>query len=277
MADWHNKIAEAAAAVRKTTSHEAAIGIVTGTGLGALSSEVSESSRISFSDIPHMASAGVQSHAGDCVAGSIEGVNVFVLEGRLHGYEGHSLEDIVFPVRLLHGLGCSTLILSNAAGGLNPGYQLGDIVAIDDHINLPGLVGHNPLVGPNDDSVGPRFPDMSAPYDAGLLKTAEESADELGLRLHRGVYVMVTGPNLETRAEYRMLRNLGADVVGMSTLPEVVAARHLGMKVVAFSIVTDMCLPDELEEANIERIIATASAAEPKLTSLVKSIVKTIG
>jgi purine-nucleoside phosphorylase len=223
-----------------------------------------------------MGQTSVQSHSGELVAGTLSGTPVFVMEGRLHFYEGHGLDDIVFPVRLLKALGCDTVVLSNAAGGLNPKWKLGDLMMIDDHINLPGLAGVSPLLGPNDDELGPRFPDMSAPYDAGIIKKAMAAAKKQNLQLRKGVYVMVTGPNLETRAEYRMLRNLGADVVGMSTVPEVIAARHLGMKVAAFSILTDMCLPDELEEANIDKIIATAKKAEPKLTKLVKAVVASL-
>lgn len=273
MSEVAERMQEAASAVRVHTRLDARVGIVLGTGLGALGKEVKAEARIPYSRIPHMGRTSVQSHSGELVAGRLGKTPVFVLEGRLHFYEGHSLDDIVFPVRLLKALGCDTVILSNAAGGLNPKWKLGDLMVIDDHINLPGLAGVSPLIGPNDDTLGPRFPDMSAPYDAGLIKKTVAAGKKLKLPLRRGVYVMVTGPNLETRAEYRMLRNLGADVVGMSTVPEVIAARHLGMKVAAFSIVTDMCIPDELEEANIDRIIATAAKAEPKLTRLVKELV----
>lgn len=273
MSDIAAQMQEAAAAVRVHTHLQAKVGIVLGTGLGALAKEVKDATRVSYSQIPHMGRTSVQSHAGELVAGTLGGTPVFVLEGRLHFYEGHKLADIVFPVRLLKALGCETLILSNAAGGLNPDWELGDIMMLDDHINLPGLAGVSPLLGPNDDSMGPRFPDMSAPYDARLIKQAVAVAKKQKLKLRQGVYVMVTGPNLETRAEYRMLRNLGADVVGMSTLPEVIAARHLGMRVAAFSILTDMCIPDELEEASLDKIIATAARAEPKLTKLVMALV----
>lgn len=277
MSNLKDQLESSVGAIRGRTQLNAKVGIVLGTGLGALGKEVKAELRIPFTEIPGMAGATVQSHGGEFVAGTLNGTPVFVLEGRLHFYEGHSLANIVYPARLLHALGCDTLVLSNAAGGLNPDWQLGDLMVIDDHINLPGIVGANPLIGPNDEALGPRFPDMSRPYDPALITAAHEAAKAEGLALRQGVYVMVTGPNLETRAEYRMLRMLGADVVGMSTLPEVVAARHLGMRVVAFSIVTDMCLPDELEEANIEQIIATAGAAEPKLTRLVKRLVGIAG
>lgn len=267
---------ESVRAIRERTKTKAKVGIVLGTGLGALGKEVKAELRVPFSQIPHMASSSAQSHSGEFVAGTLNGTPVYVLEGRLHYYEGHRLSDIVYPVRLLHALGCEVLVLSNAAGGLNAAWALGDLMVIEDHINLPGLVGANPLVGPNDDAVGPRFPDMSRPYDRKLIESAHAAAKATGLALREGVYVMVTGPNLETRAEYRMLRNMGADVVGMSTLPEVVAARHVGMRVVAFSIVTDLCIPETLEEADIDTIIKTASAAEPKLTKLVKQMVGTL-
>jgi purine-nucleoside phosphorylase len=276
MTDLKTQLTEAVAYIRGRSKTEARTGIVLGTGLGGLGKEVKAEVRIPFAEIPHMGKAGVQSHTGEFVIGTLEDKPVFVFEGRLHFYEGHKLADIVFGVRLLKALGCDTLILSNAAGGLNPNWALGDLMLIEDHINLPGICGVNPLVGPNDESLGPRFPDMSRPYDTGLLKAAHAAAAEHSLTLREGVYVMVTGPNLETRAEYRMLRNLGADVVGMSTLPEVVAARHQGMKVVAFSIVTDLCIPETLEEANIETIIKTAAGAEPKLTAIVKSLVKSL-
>jgi len=276
MSELAEMMQEAAEAVRIHTHLSADVGIVLGTGLGALAGEVAAETRVPVTQIPHMARATVQSHGTELIAGKLGGKPVFVMDGRLHCYEGHKLADVVFPVRLLKALGCNMVILSNASGGLNPEFDLGDIMVIDDHINLPGLAGVNPLVGPNDDELGPRFPDMSQPYDRGLIKKAQAAAKKQKLKLRQGVYVMVTGPNLETRAEYRMLRNLGADVVGMSTVPEVIAARHLGMKVAAFSIVTDMCMPDMLEEANIEKIIATAAKAEPKLTKLVGALVASI-
>jgi purine-nucleoside phosphorylase len=267
------QLADAVSAIHGRTKVRARVGIVLGTGLGALGKEVKADARIPFGEIPHMGEAGVQSHSGEFVAGKLNGTDVYVFEGRLHYYEGHELHDIVFPVRLLKALGCDTLILSNAAGGLNLDWQLGDLMLIDDHINLPGLVGVSPLRGPNDDSLGPRFPDLSRPYDIELKARAHEAAAEHGIELREGVYIWVTGPTLETRAEYRMLRNLGADVVGMSTVPEVIAARHMGMRVVAFSICTDMCDPDNLEECDINVIIKTAGEAEPKLTKIVKSLV----
>ena len=273
MPSLKEKLEEAVAAIRVKTKLDAKVGIVLGTGLGALGAEVEAEARIPFNQIPHMGSASVQSHSGEFVAGKLNGKPVFVFEGRLHYYEGHPLQDIVFPAQLLKALGCDVLVLSNAAGGLNPDWQLGDLMLIDDHINLPGLVGASPLIGPNDETLGPRFPDMSRPYDVELKTKAHAAAKANSLSLREGVYVWVTGPTLETRAEYRMLRNMGADVVGMSTVPEVIAARHLGVRVVAFSIVTDLCIPETLEEADIETIIKTAGEAEPKLTAIVKTLV----
>jgi purine-nucleoside phosphorylase len=273
MTNLKQKLEESVRLIHGRTKVRAKVGIVLGTGLGALGKEVKAELRLPFSEIPHMGKTSVQSHGGDFVAGTLSGKPVYVFEGRLHFYEGHSLADIVYPVRLLKALGCDTVILSNAAGGLNLDWKLGDLMLIDDHINLPGLVGTSPLLGPNDESLGPRFPDLSAPYDRGLKKKAHAAAKEHGLSLREGVYVWVTGPTLETRAEYRMLRNLGADVVGMSTVPEVIAARHMGMRVVAFSICTDMCNPDHLEECDINVIIETAGDAEPKLTKIVKTLV----
>lgn len=268
-----DKLDAAVEFLRPRVLTQAKVGIVLGTGLGRLAEDVQVSARVNFDDIPHVAATGVASHKGEFLAGKLNGTNVFVLDGRLHGYEGHAMENIVFPVRLLARLGVKTVVLSNAAGGLNTRWKVGDIMVLNDHINLPGMAGINPLVGPNEDKLGVRFPDMSEPYDRKLVKLAHEIAKTQKLKLREGVYVQVFGPNLETRAEYRFLRNMGADVVGMSTVPEVVAARHMGLKVVAFSILTDMCDPDHLEEANIEKIIATANEAEPKLAKLVKALV----
>jgi purine-nucleoside phosphorylase len=268
-----DKLDAAVEFLRPRVLTQAKVGIVLGTGLGRLAEDVQVSARVNFDDIPHVAATGVASHKGEFLAGKLNGTNVFVLDGRLHGYEGHAMENIVFPVRLLARLGVKTVVLSNAAGGLNTRWKVGDIMVLNDHINLPGMAGINPLVGPNEDKLGVRFPDMSEPYDRKLVKLAHEIAKAQKLKLREGVYVQVFGPNLETRAEYRFLRNMGADVVGMSTVPEVVAARHMGLKVVAFSILTDMCDPDHLEEANIEKIIATANEAEPKLAKLVKALV----
>jgi purine-nucleoside phosphorylase len=196
------------------------------------------------------------------------------MQGRFHRYEGYSLREVTFPVRVMRQLGAHTLIVSNVSGGMNPLWQAGDLVVLADHINL---LGESPLTGPNLDDFGPRFPDMSEPYDRSLQTTAEDAALEQGVPLRRGVYVAVSGPNLETRAEYRMLRALGADIVGMSTVPEVIVARHMDMRVLGLSIITDECLPDALAPADIEEIIRTAMEAEPRLTALIRRILELDG
>ena len=246
------------------------VGIILGTGLGKLAGEIEDACAIEYTDIPHMPVSTVESHAGRLIRGTLDGTDVWALQGRFHRYEGYSLQEVVFPVRLLRSLGVDTLLVSGACGGMNPLWEPGDLVLLDDHINL---LGDSPLVGPNLERLGPRFPDMSEPYDRALQSLALEAALELGLTLRRGVYVAVTGPQLETRAEYRMLRQVGADVVGMSTVPEVIAARHAGMRVMGLSIITDQCLPDALEPADVPAIIRTAMEAEPDLTRLVRTVV----
>jgi purine-nucleoside phosphorylase len=221
---------------------------------------------IEYGEIPNFLKSTATSHRGRLVCGSCNGLPVVAMEGRFHLYEGYPLKEITLPVRVMKAMGARLLILSNACGGMNPNYRCGDIMLIDDHINL---LGDNPLIGINDDRLGPRFPDMSAPYDAPLIDTALAVARREDIIAHRGVFVAVPGPNLETRAEYRFLRMIGADVVGMSTVPETIVAVHEAMRVVGFSVITDMCLPDALEAADVAKIIATANATEPKLTKLV--------
>jgi len=264
------RAAEAVAAVRARSAFEPRVGIVLGTGLGGLAGEIDVEAALDYRDIPGFPEPTVESHAGRLILGTIAGTAVAALQGRLHRYEGHVLDDVVFPVRVLRRLGATTLLVSGACGGINPAWGEGDLVLLDDHINL---MGENPLIGPNDDAWGPRFPDMSEPYDRALQKLALAAAAELGIVLRRGVYAAVTGPNLETRAEYRMLRTVGADVVGMSTVPEVIVARHMGMRVLGVSIVTDLCDPDALEVADIERILDIAKNAEPHLTRLLGAVV----
>src|SRR5437773_4031293 len=247
-------------AVRARTKLVPDVAIILGTGLGGLAEEVGVEVRIPYGEIPGFPLSTVESHAGQLLVGSLSGKRVVAMQGRFHRYEGYTLARITFPVRVLHALGAATLVVSNACGGMNPLWGPGDLVLLSDHINL---LGDNPLVGPNDDRLGPRFPDMSAPYDPGLRALARAVALELGIVLREGVYVAVAGPNLETRAEYRMLRAAGADVVGMSTVPEVIVAGHQGMRTIGISIITDQCLPDALEPADIGRIIATAGRAEP--------------
>jgi purine-nucleoside phosphorylase len=247
------------------------VGIVLGTGLGALAAEIDAQAVIPYPSIPHFPRSTVESHRGQLVCGTLAGRSVMAMEGRFHLYEGYTAAQVTFPIRVMQVMGCRTLIVSNAAGGMNPMHSKGDIVVIDDHINLLGV---NPLIGPNDERLGPRFTDMIEPYDRGLQDLALRAALEANVVAHRGVYVAVTGPNLETRAEYRFLRGIGADVVGMSTVPEVLVAVHAGMKVLGFSIVTDLCLPDALEPVKIEHILAVAAEAEGKLRTIVKMVLE---
>lgn len=265
------RLSAAVAAIRARTALVPEVAIILGTGLGALADEIDVETAIPYEELPHFPLSTVETHTGRLLFGRLGGRSVAAMQGRFHRYEGYSLQEVTFPVRVLRLLGAETLLVSNAAGGMNPLWDPGDLVLIDDHINL---LGENPLTGPNLDELGPRFPDMSEPYDRQLQALAEAVALELGIPLRRGVYVAVAGPNLETRAEYRMLRGLGADVVGMSTVPEVIVARHAGMRVLGVSIITDACLPDALEPVDIQTIIRTAGEAEPKLTRLFRTLVE---
>jgi purine-nucleoside phosphorylase len=247
------------------------VAVVLGTGLGALAEQIETEVIVDYADIPNFPLSTVESHAGRLLCGTLGGRTVVAMQGRFHRYEGYSLQQVTFPIRVLRALGASALVVSNACGGMNPLWAPGDLMLIADHINL---LGDNPLIGPNDDSLGPRFPDMSDPYDAGLRAIAREVARTQGITLREGVYVAVQGPNLETRAEYRLLRQIGADVVGMSTVPEVIVAVHGGMKVLGLSIITDACLPDALKPAAVEDIIAVARKAEPQLTALVQGVLE---
>jgi len=265
------RIGAAVRVIRQRFAGTPDVAIVLGTGLGELASRIETRAVIDYGDIPGFPLSTVESHAGRLLCGTLGGKAVVAMQGRFHRYEGYTLQQVTFPIRVLRALGATTLVVSNACGGMNPLWAPGDLMLISDHINL---LGDNPLVGPNDDSLGPRFPDMSDPYDAALRALAREAALERGIALREGVYVAVTGPNLETRAEYRMLRALGADVVGMSTVPEVIVAVHGGMRVLGFSIITDQCLPDALEPTSVEKIIAVARETEPKLTDLVTAVVE---
>ncbi len=255
----------AADAVRARSALAPEFGIILGTGLGSLGSSIAVEAEIPYEEIPGFPASSVESHAGKLLLGTLAGRRVAALQGRFHRYEGYTLQQVTFPVRVLRALGAGSLVVSAAVGGMNPLWRLGDVMLVADHINL---MGDSPLIGPNDESLGPRFPDMSAPYDAALAAVARRAALDLKQELREGVYVAVTGPALETRAEYRMLRAMGADVVGMSTVPEVIVAVHAGMKVLGLVVVTDLCLPDALEPANITKIIAAAEAAEPRMTAL---------
>ena len=267
----YDEIQRAADIVRARAALMPVVGIILGTGLGGLAEEIAVEAEVPYETIPRFPLSTVESHAGRLLLGRLGGKPVVAMQGRFHRYEGYSLAQVTFPVRVLHALGASTLIVSNACGGMHPLWDAGDLVLLADHINL---LGDNPLVGPNDERLGPRFPDMSAPYSPELRAVARGAARELGITLREGTYVAVAGPNLETRAEYRMLRAIGADVVGMSTVPEVIVANHEGMRVLGISIITDQCLPDALEPADIGRIIETARRAEPSLTRLVRRVVE---
>ncbi len=245
-------------------------GVVLGTGLGGLTERMDIIRKIPYDQIPHFARSTVTSHSGDLVYGLLEKRPVIAMEGRLHYYEGYSMQEITFPVRVMGALGAKSLIVSNAAGGLDPQFQQGDIMLIDDHINL---MGDNPLIGPNDESMGPRFPYMSQPYDKAFLELAEKVALSAGIRLHRGTYAALTGPCLETRAEYRYLRAAGAEAVGMSTVPEVIVGVHMGLRILGLSIITDLCIPDALEPLTLDDVIATAKSTEPMMTEVVRRFV----
>jgi purine-nucleoside phosphorylase len=265
------RVDEAAAVVREQFGVAPDVAIILGTGLGRLGAEIETSVAIDYTEIPGFPLSTVESHAGRLLCGRLAGKTVIAMQGRFHRYEGYTLQQVTFPVRVLHALGARTLVVSNACGGMNPFWSAGDLMLIADHINL---LGDNPLTGPNDDRLGPRFPDMSDAYDARLREVARTVALDRGIPLREGVYVAVSGPNLETRAEYRFLRAVGADVVGMSTVPEVIVAVHAGMRVLGVSIITDMCLPDSLEPATVEKIITVANGAEPKLTKLVVGVLE---
>lgn len=271
MLDLYDKIEESVAFIKKSWDHEAQVGIILGTGLGSLVEKIDVEATIDYEEIPHFAQSTATSHRGRLVCGELCGLKVMAMEGRFHMYEGYPLKQITLPVRVMKAMGADLLVVSNACGGMNPNYKCGDIMMIDDHINL---MGDNPLIGINDDRLGPRFPDMCTPYDPSLIDEALRVARKEDIVAHKGVFVAVAGPNLETRAEYRFLRAIGADVVGMSTVPEVIVAVHADMRVVGFSIITDMCLPDALQPANVEEIIAIANAAEPKLTTLVLGVLE---
>lgn len=263
----YENIRKSADAVRKSLKSEPQIGIILGTGLGGLSREIEEEeASVPFSDIPNFPQPTVETHTGRLVSGRLAGKSIVAMEGRFHFYEGWSLDQITLPVRMMRMLGAEILVVSNAAGGINPQLKRGDVVVIEDQINLMGV---NPLVGPNDERLGVRFPDMSQPYSARLMELAEAVALENGIRVRTGVYAAMTGPCLETRAEYRMLKTLGADLIGMSTVPEVIAGVHAGFEILGLSVVTDMCLPDALEPAKIEDILEAANSAEPKLAAIV--------
>ncbi|MGB0345946.1 MAG: purine-nucleoside phosphorylase [Balneolaceae bacterium] len=245
--------------------------VILGTGLGQLAEEVDLLHAIEYDNIPHFPVSTVESHHGRLLFGHLGGKPVVAMQGRFHYYEGYTMQEIVFPVRVARSLGVQTLIVSNACGGLNPNYQRGDIMLINDHINF---LGDNPLIGPNDNELGPRFPDMSEPYTERLIDTAENVALDLSIKMHEGVYLAVSGPMLETKAEYRYMRQLGADVVGMSTIPEVISAVHMGLEVLGISVITDECFPDALEPVSLDDVLEAAGMAEPKMTQVIVGVLE---
>jgi purine-nucleoside phosphorylase len=263
------RIEACALAIRQRFPRPVEAAIILGTGLGGLASEMTVEQVIEYSQLPNFPLSTVESHQGRLLCGTLAGRTVVAMQGRFHAYEGYSLQQVTFPVRVLRALGAGTLIVSNACGGMHPLWAPGDLMLLADHINL---LGDNPLIGPNDETLGPRFPDMSEPYDPALRRLAREVAVAAGITLREGVYVAVQGPNLETRAEYRFLRGIGADVVGMSTVPEVIVAVHGGMRVLGLSIITDQCLPDALKPAHVADFIAVARSAEPKLSAVVRGV-----
>jgi len=271
MLDLYDKIQEACAVIRRAWNRMPHAGIILGTGLGSLVKKIDVQAEFDYSEIPHFLKSTATSHRGRLICGELGGVPVVAMEGRFHMYEGYPLDRITLPVRVMKFLGAELLMVSNACGGMNPNFQAGDIMLIEDHINL---MGGNPLIGINDDRLGPRFPDMSQPYDRRLIHESLRIARKADIVAHQGVFVAVAGPNLETRAEYRFLRQIGADVVGMSTVPEVIVAVHSSMRTVGFSVITDMCLPDALEVADVQKIIAIANDAEPRLTALLTGVLE---
>lgn len=268
------QIEEAADFIRSVRSAAPDVGIICGTGMGGLAGKVDSADVVPYDKIPHFPISTVESHHGNLVLGRLGGRSVALMQGRFHYYEGYSLREVTFPVRVMKALGCKAMIVMNATGSVNRLIPMGSIMFITDQINLMGV---NPLVGPTDDRLGTRFPDMSEPFNRELIAIGEQVALEASIKVHQGVAAAVTGPNLETAAEYRMFQIIGADVVTMSTIPEVIVANQVGLKVLGISTITDNCLPDSLKPANVEEIIAVAQAAEPRLEALVTGVLKKIG
>ncbi len=264
------KIREAVSYIQQKCQQQPETGVILGTGLGGLVEKVAISCEIPYDKIPHFPVSTVESHHGRLLFGHLEGKTVVVMQGRFHYYEGYTMQQVTFPVRVMKLLGIKTLLVSNAAGGLNPEFKVSDLMIINDHINL---LPANPLTGPNYDQLGPRFPDMSEPYNRTLIKKGLEISQSLTTTVHQGVYAVVTGPNLETPAEYRYLQTIGADAIGMSTVPEVIVARHMDIPVFAASVITDLCYPGAIEKVSVEKIIAAANKAEPNLTALFRQLI----
>ncbi|HEU5367779.1 MAG TPA: purine-nucleoside phosphorylase [Ktedonobacterales bacterium] len=272
-ADLEPRLADAVAYVRSQTALQPEVAVILGSGLGVLADEIEDAARIPYAAIPHFPVSTVAGHAGMLVLGRLAGRRVVAMQGRVHLYEGRTPQELAFPIRVMHALGAEVLLVTNAAGGLNPAYPAGALMLIRDHIFLPGMAGQNPLIGSNDERVGPRFPPMAAAYDRDLRRIAKETAERLHIPLHEGVYVMVTGPSFETEAELAMLRAWGADAVGMSTAPDVVVARHAGMRVLGISCITNTATPETAEHINHAEVLATAEAALPQFLALMRGII----
>ncbi|HBY57739.1 MAG TPA: purine-nucleoside phosphorylase [Candidatus Atribacteria bacterium] len=273
MVDLKAKIAESVEYIDQKTKIRPKIAIILGTGLGRLAEDIEEKEIIPYSDIPNFPVSTVKSHSGNLVLGKLGNKEVVAMQGRFHYYEGYSLQEVTFPVRVMKKLGADTIIISNAAGGMNRFFKRGDLMLITDHINL---FGNNPLIGPNDEELGPRFPDMSEAYNRQLIELALKVAVKEKIKLHQGIYVGLTGPTLETPAEYRFLIKIGADAVGMSTVPEVIVANHMGMKVLGISCITDLAIDGVIVKTSVEEILEAASKAEPIMTKLVKKVIEKI-
>lgn len=271
MSELRDKIDETLKFVRSKSASKPSVGIILGTGLGALVKEIKADTVIDYGDIPNFPVSTVESHHGKLIFGTLAGKTIVAMQGRLHKYEGYTLQQVTFPVRVMKFLGVKNLLISNAAGALNPFFRRGDVMIMADHINL---LGDNPLIGKNDESLGPRFPDMSEPYDRELISIAEQAALDLKVQIRKGVYAAMTGPMMETAAEYRFLRTIGADAVGMSTVPEDIVAVHMGIRVLGFSILTDECFPDALKPVTLKEVIKVANKAEPKMTAIMKEVVR---
>ena len=268
--DLFQRIKDTTAAIRKKSQSKPTVAIILGTGLGGLAKEIEITCEIPYSQLPFFPLSTVEAHDGILILGVLSGIEVVAFQGRFHRYEGYDMHQVAYPVRIAKELGCTKLIISNAAGGISSRLSAGDLVAIDDHINLQS---ENPLMGPNDDRLGPRFVDLFECYDPGFLLLAKQASQSLGQSLSSGVYASVVGPHLESAAEYRALQILGADMVGMSTVPEVLVARHSGMKVLGLSVITDECHPGRVGAVDIEKILKTAYAAEPQLTAIIKEVI----
>lgn len=273
MSELKKSIERSLEVIRKHSDMVPDAAIILGTGLGALVKDIDISAEIPYGDIPNFPLSTVEFHAGKLIFGTLGSKKVVAMQGRFHMYEGYAQQQITFPVRVMKLLGAEKLFISNACGGLNPEFNRGDIMVIKDHINL---LGTNPLIGPNDETLGPRFPDMSEPYSRELIKLAESVAKDGNILLRKGVYASMTGPCLETAAEYRMLRIIGADAIGMSTVPEVIVGVQMGFKILGLSVITDMCIPETLQPVDIQEIIKTAGEAEPNLTKLIAGTIEKI-